>query len=177
MSRLAKKPVLIPSGTQVTLADGTVSVKGPKGTLTKAVHSFVTITQTPEGLMVAPKNNSKLSKALTGTYVAHLRNMTKGVVTPFRTSLILEGVGYKTELAGKELVLSVGFSHKVKLPVPEGITATIEKNTMHFDGIDKDAVGQFAAVVRAVKPPEPYLGKGIRYSDEKILRKQGKKAV
>jgi large subunit ribosomal protein L6 len=177
MSRLAKKPVVIAASTQVSVADGVLSVKGPKGTLTRPVHSFVSIEVTPEGVMVAPKNNSKLSKALTGTYVAHVRNMTTGVVTPFRTSLILEGVGYKVELAGKELVLSVGFSHKVKLALPENVTATIEKNVMHFDSPDKDAVGQFAAIVRAVKPPEPYLGKGIRYSDEKILRKQGKKAV
>ena len=177
MSRLAKKPVLIPSSTQVSVVDGVLSVKGPKGTLTRPVHSFVTISVTPEGVMVAPKNNSKLSKALTGTFAAHVRNMAAGVTTPFKKSLILEGVGYKVELVGKELVLSVGFSHKVKLAIPPGVTVTLEKNTMHFESSDKDAVGQFAAVVRAVKPPEPYLGKGIRYSDEKILRKQGKKAV
>jgi large subunit ribosomal protein L6 len=177
MSRLAKKPVLIPKATEVKVADGVVSVKGPKGTLSKPVHSFVSVEVTPEGVMVGAKNNSKLSKALTGTYVAHLRNMTAGVTTPFKRSLVLEGVGYKVELAGKELVLSVGFSHKVRIPLPEGVTATVAKNVMDFESIDKEAVGQFAAVVRAIKPPEPYLGKGIRYSDEVIRRKQGKKAV
>ena len=125
MSRLAKKPVLIPKATEVKVADGVVSVKGPKGTLARPVHSFVSIEVTPEGVMVAPKNNSKLSKALTGTYVAHLRSMTAGVTTPWKRGLILEGVGYKVELAGKELVLSVGFSHKVRLPLPEGVTATV----------------------------------------------------
>jgi len=177
MSRLAKKPIVLAGTTQVSVADGVVSVKGPKGTLSRPVHSFVSIEVTPEGVLVRPKNNSKLSKSLTGTFVAHVRNMAAGVTTPFKKALVLEGVGYKVELAGKELVLSVGFSHKVKLAIPEGITATIEKNTMTFEGIDKDAVGQFAAIVRAVKPPEPYLGKGIRYKEEKILRKQGKKAV
>lgn len=103
--------------------------------------------------------------------------MMKGVETPFKKGLILDGVGYRVELKGKELVFTVGFSHPVKLAIPEGIAATVEKNVITIEGADKEKVGQFAANVRSVKEPEPYLGKGIRYSDEVIRRKQGKKAV
>jgi large subunit ribosomal protein L6 len=103
--------------------------------------------------------------------------MIKGVETPYKKTLILNGVGYKVDLKGKDLVFSVGFSHLVTLPVPAGITATAAKNVITVEGADKQQVGQFAAEVRAVKPPEPYLGKGIKYDDEVILRKQGKKAV
>ena len=176
MSRLAKKPIS-PEKTTVTVAGGTLTVKGAKATLTKPVHEFVSIEVTPEGVVITPKNNSRLAKALTGTYAAHVKSMVKGVDTPFKKGLILEGVGYRVELKGKELVFTVGFSHQVKLQVPEGITATVEKNVITVEGADKDAVGQFAANIRAVKPPEPYLGKGIRYQGEVIRRKQGKKAV
>lgn len=177
MSRLAKKPIIIPSKVTVTSADSTVTVKGAKETLSRTVHSSIEITVTPEGVMVAPKNNTRLAKALTGTFAAHLRSMMKGVETPFKKGLILDGVGYRVELKGKELVFTVGFSHQVKLAIPEGLTATAEKNVITIEGADKEKVGQFAANVRSVKPPEPYLGKGIRYSDEVIRRKQGKKAV
>jgi large subunit ribosomal protein L6 len=177
MSRLAKKPISIPAKIEVNASADSVSVKGAKGTLTKPVHSFVSIEITPEGVVITPKNETKLAKALTGTYAAHVRSMMKGVETPFKKSLVLEGVGYRVEVKGKEMVFTVGFSHQVKLPIPEGITATAEKNAITIEGIDKDQVGQFAANVRGVKPPEPYLGKGIRYSDEVIRRKQGKKAV
>lgn len=177
MSRLAKKPIVVPAKIEVNASAGSVSVKGAKGTLMKPVHSFVSIEVTPEGVVITPKNNTKLAKALTGTYAAHVRSMMRGVETPFKKGLILEGVGYRVEVKGKEMVFTVGFSHQVKLAIPEGITATAEKNAITIEGIDKDQVGQFAANVRSVKPPEPYLGKGIRYSDEVIRRKQGKKAV
>lgn len=177
MSRLAKKPIAVPSGVTVTSADGTLSVKGAKATLTKPVHSSVTITVEPEGVQVAAKNTSKLSRALTGTFAAHVKAMIAGVQTPFKKNLVLSGVGYKVELKGKDLVFAVGFSHPVTLTVPEGITAAVAKNVITVEGPDKQAVGQFAAEIRAVKPPEPYLGKGIKYEDEVILRKQGKKAV
>ncbi len=177
MSRLAKKPIVIPSKVTVTAADGTLTVKGAKETLSRSVHSAVSITVDAEGVKVAPNNNTRLAKALTGTFAAHVRAMIQGVETPFKKTLILNGVGYKVELKGKDLVLSVGFSHQVTMPVPEGITATVAKNVITIEGADKQKVGQFAAEVRAVKPPEPYLGKGIKYDDEVILRKQGKKAV
>lgn len=177
MSRLAKKPISIPSKVEVTSTEGVLTVKGSKATLTRSVHSAVTIEVTPEGVLVRPKNTSPLSRALTGTFAAHVKTMIKGVEEPFKKNLILTGVGYKVELKGKDLVFSVGFSHQVTLPVPEGLTAAVVKNTISIEGADKQAVGQFAAEIRAVKPPEPYLGKGIAYEGEVIRRKQGKKAV
>lgn len=177
MSRLAKKPIAVPAKVEVSASGDSLSVKGAKATLTKSIHPYISIVAGPEGIQISAKNNSKLAKALTGTYAAHLRSMMKGVETPFKKNLVLEGVGYRVELKGKELVFTVGFSHPVKLAIPEGLTATVEKNAIGIEGADKEKVGQFAANVRSVKPPEPYLGKGIRYADEVIRRKQGKKAV
>jgi len=176
-SRLAKKPIVIPSKVQVTSADGVLTVKGSKATLSRAVHTSLSIEVTPEGVEIKPKNNTRLAHALTGTFAAHLKTMIKGVEEPFKKNLILTGVGYKVELQGKDLVFTVGFSHKVTLPVPEGLTAAVVKNTITVEGSDKQQVGQFAAEIRAIKPPEPYLGKGIAYEGEVIRRKQGKKAV
>jgi len=177
MSRLAKKPIAIPGNVQVTVTGNAFSVKGPKATLSRDFHSFISVEVTPEGVVIAPKNNTRLAKALSGTIAAHLKNMVKGTVEPFVRKLILEGVGYRVELKGKDLSFLVGFSHPVLLPIPEGVTATVEKNIITLTGSDKDVVGQFAANVRRVKEPEPYLGKGIRYDDEVIRRKEGKKAV
>jgi large subunit ribosomal protein L6 len=177
MSRLAKKPIAVPAKVEVSASGDTLSVKGAKGTLTKSVHPYISIQVGPEGVQITSKNSSRLGKALTGTYAAHVRSMMKGVETPFKKSLVLDGVGYRVELKGKELVFTVGFSHQVKLAIPEGLTATVEKNLITIEGADKEKVGQFSANVRSVKPPEPYLGKGIHYSDEVIRRKQGKKAV
>jgi large subunit ribosomal protein L6 len=177
MSRLAKKPIAVPAKVEVTTSADSISVKGAKGTLTRPVHPSISIVVGAEGVQISANNSSKLAKALTGTYAAHLRSMMKGVETPFKKVLILEGVGYRAELKGKDLQFTVGFSHPVLLPIPAGLTATAEKNVITIEGIDKDAVGQFAANVRRVKPPEPYLGKGIHYDKEVIRRKQGKKAV
>ncbi|KND51334.1 MAG: ribosomal protein L6 [Parcubacteria bacterium C7867-001] len=176
-SRLAKKPIEIPKNVTVTAADGTLSVKGAKATLTRTFHSSVAITVEPEGVVIKAKNTSRLAHALTGTFAAHVKAMIQGVETPFKKVLQLNGVGYKVELKGTDLVFAVGFSHPVTLSIPEGITATVVKNVITVEGPDKHAVGQFAANVRAVKKPEPYLGKGIKYEDEVIRRKQGKKAV
>ncbi len=176
-SRLAKKPIPVPAKVEVSASADTITVKGAKATLSKPLHPSVGISVDAEGVHITAKNSSRLAKALTGTYAAHVRTMMKGVETPFKRGLILEGVGYKVELKGKELVFTVGFSHQVKLVVPEGLTAIVEKNSITIEGCDKQMVGQFAANVRDVKPPEPYLGKGIRYNDEVIRRKQGKKAV
>ena len=177
MSRLAKKPIAIPSKVTVSTDGGVLSVKGPSATLERPIHPAVTLTMTPEGMMVAPANETKLARALTGTYAAHARAMISGVETPFKKVLVMKGVGYKVELRGRELVLNVGFSHQVTLTVPEGLDAKVEKLTITIEGADKQKVGQFAAEIRAVKPPEPYLGKGIAYEGEVIRRKQGKKAV
>lgn len=177
MSRLAKKPIVVPAKVTVTATDGVLTVKGAKETLARDIHSSVDITVGSEGIMVTPKNNSKLAKALTGTFAAHLKAMIQGVETPFKKTLVLNGVGYKVELKGKDLVFAVGFSHPVTLTTPEGLTTTVAKNVITVEGADKQKVGQFAAEIRGVKPPEPYLGKGIKYEDEVIIRKQGKKAV
>jgi len=177
MSRLAKKPIAVPSKVTVTSTDGMFTVKGDKETLSKDVHSSIAIEVTPEGIVVSPKNNTRLARALTGTYAAHVRAMIEGVQTPFKKVLIINGVGYKVELKGDELVFALGFSHPVSAKVPQGLTATVVKNVITIEGADKQKVGQFAAEIRDLKRPEPYLGKGIKYEDEVIRRKQGKKAV
>lgn len=177
MSRLAKKPIAIPAKVTVTTDGGVLTVKGPKETLTQDIHSTISIEVTPEGVVIAAKNNSKLSNALTGTFAALLHSMMIGVETPWKKVLVLKGVGYKVELKGNDLVFNVGFSHQVVVPVPQGLTAVVEKSTIRIEGADKQRVGQFAAEIRDIKRPEPYLGKGIAYEGEVIRRKQGKKAV
>lgn len=176
MSRLAKKPIAV-GKTAVLVEGGVLSVKGAKGTLTKRVHPSVAITVGAEGVSIEPKDRSRLAKALTGTFASHVRNMMAGVETPYMKKLILEGVGYRVEVKGSDVVLTVGFSHPVALKIPEDVTATVEKNVIKIESINKESVGQFAANIRRVKPPEPYLGKGIRYEGEIIRRKQGKKAA
>ena len=177
MSRLAKKPIVVPSKVSVEAKDGMLVVKGPKETLSRDVHSSIKIEMTPEGIVITPNNNTRLARALTGTYAAHVRAMIQGVETPFKKVLIINGVGYKVEHKGNELVFALGFSHPVVMKIPEGITVTVVKNVITIEGADKQKVGQFAAEIRDKKRPEPYLGKGIKYEDEVIRRKQGKKAV
>ncbi len=176
MSRLAKKPIAV-GKTDVSVTGGVLTVKGSKGTLIKRVHPSIEIVVETTGVLVAPKDRSRLAKQLTGTFASHVKNMVAGVETPFVKKLILEGVGYKMEVKGKEVVLSVGFSHTVPLTLPEDVTATVEKNAIKLESANKESVGQFAANIRRVKPPEPYLGKGIRYENEVVRRKQGKKAL
>lgn len=176
MSRLGKIPVAIPAGVEITLADGVLTVKGPKGTLTRDVRNDVNIV-IEDGHVTLTPGKTVLAKALWGTYAAHVRNMVTGVTTGFTRVLEIEGVGYRAEVKGNTLVLSVGYSHPVPLEIPEGISALVEKSVVTLTGSDKDALGQFAANVRKVRKPEPYKGKGIRYRGEFIIRKQGKKAV
>lgn len=176
MSRIGKRAITIPAKTDVTVSDAVLTVKGPQATLTKEVHPYVAIAVEDGAVTVRPTNETRLAKALWGTYASHLKNMLRGVTQPYTKKLILEGIGYRIALAGRELTLSVGFSHPVKMTLPEGITGTVEKNELTLTGADKEVLGQFAANVRAVKKPEPYKGKGFRYSNEVILRKQGKKA-
>ncbi len=176
MSRLTKKPIILGKAS-ISVEGGVVSVKGAKGTLTKRVHPLVSITVEENSVKILPKDSSRLSKALSGTFASHVKNMIAGTETPYVKKLILDGVGYRMEIKGKDVVLTVGFSHTVSLPIPDAVTATVEKNVLKLESSDKETLGQFAADVRRVKPPEPYLGKGIRYEGEVILRKQGKKAV
>ncbi len=176
MSRLGKQPITLPSGVTATVADGVLTVKGAKHTLTRVVPADVTVTVEGETVVVTPGTTPNAS-ALWGTYAAHTRNMVKGVTEGFTKILDIEGVGYKAELKGSDIVLSVGFSHPVPVRIPEGVTATVEKTVITLASADKDLLGQFAANIRKVKKPEPYKGKGIRYRGEYIIRKQGKKAA
>lgn len=154
-----------------------LTVKGKGGTLTRAIHPAIEIAIDGAVAKVTPKNNSRLARALWGTYSAHLRNMIAGVNTPFVKKLEVQGIGYRAELAGKQVKLTVGFSHPVFVNVPEGLTVAIDKNIITITGADKEVLGEFAATVRAVKKPEPYKGKGIRYEGEVVRMKQGKKAA
>ena len=177
MSRLGKQPVTIPSGVEATFADGVLTVKGPKGTLTQIMRDDVTVEVADGTVTLSPASDSIASRALWGTYASLLHSMVKGVTEGFEKKLEIEGVGYRAEAQGQKLTINVGFSHPVLMDVPEGLTCIVEKNVITITGIDKHAVGQFAANVRKVKKPEPYKGKGIRYQGEHIIRKQGKKAV
>jgi large subunit ribosomal protein L6 len=177
MSRLAKRPIVVPAKTEVKTSGSEVTVKGPKGTLTRATHRLIAVEIGAEGVQVSPKSESLEARAALGTTAAHIRNMITGVNSGFTKKLLVEGVGYKWDVQGKMLNLALGFSHPVKMPIPEGLTVTVDKGALTVTGFDKELVGQFAADIRAQKKPEPYKGKGIRYDGEVIRRKQGKKAA
>ena len=177
MSRLARRPIEIPKGVEASMHDGTFSVKGPKGELSRTLRPEVVLTIGGSTASFKPVRENKQSAALWGTYASHLKNMIAGVNNPYQKKLILEGVGYKSEVKGANLSLALGFSHPVNVLIPQGLTVTAEKNVITISGIDKELLGQFAASVRALKKPEPYKGKGFRYEGEVIRRKQGKKSV
>lgn len=176
MSRIGKQTITIPEKTEVNVSDGVISVKGPKGEL-KRSFSGVNIDIADGVVTVSPADKSRLSQALWGTYSSHIQNMVTGVNTPYEKKLTVEGVGFRVELSGKNLILNVGFSHPVNMLVPEGLNVVVEKNMITVSGPDKEEVGQFAAEIREVKKPEPYKGKGIRYEGEVVKIRQGKKAV
>ena len=177
MSRIAKKPIVIPAKTEVSMKDGFVVVKGPLGELKKRFKDDIGLTIEKDNIVLTLNHNSLQAKALWGTYASHLKNMIAGVNKAYEKKLIIEGIGYKADVRGKDLVLAVGFSHPVSVPIPADLKVVSDKSGITVSGIDCEQVGQFAAKVRAIKKPEPYLGKGIRYSDEVIRRKQGKKAA
>ncbi len=177
MSRLSKKPIEIPANITVSREGDIITVKGPKGEISRPFRDEIVIEITDKEMAVAHKKETMFTKALVGTYASHLRNMIKGVTEGFEKKLIIEGVGFKAALNGKTLEMALGFSHPVHMVIPEGITAVVEKNAIAISGIDKELVGSFSASIRAKKKPEPYKGKGIRYHDEIIRRKEGKKNV
>lgn len=178
MSRLGKKPIEIPKGVEVKMTDNVVVVKGPKGELKREFKTeIVGIEIKEEGVELKPKLDSIFANSLWGTYASHIANMVMGVTEGFTKKLIIEGVGFKAAVKGKTLDMALGFSHPVIVDIPEGLEVLVEKNNVTISGIDKEMVGSFAALVRAKKKPEPYKGKGIRYHDEVIIRKQGKKTV
>lgn len=176
MSRVAKSPVEIPAGVEVSLKGQDISVKGKQGTLALAVHKDVEVKQDGNALTFAPRNEAKQSNALAGTTRALLNNMVKGVSEGFEKKLTLIGVGYRAKAAGKTVNLALGLSHPVDYALPEGVTAETPSQTeIVLKAADKQLLGQVAAEIRAFRPPEPYKGKGIRYADENVLRKEAKK--
>jgi len=177
MSRIGKQEILIPAGVEVTKDGALLTVKGPKGTLKKLFRDDIEIKIADKKINLKAKRNDKFSKSLWGTYASHIKNMIQGVQVPYQKKLILEGVGFKSEVKGKEFVFALGFSHPVIVKIPENITATADKNNITITGIDKELVGSFTAAVRALKKPEPYKGKGMHYEGEIIRRKQGKKTT
>lgn len=177
MSRVGKKQFEIKSGVEADLSGDVLTVKGPKGTLTRNFRNEVEIVIDGNIISFVPKRKDPFTQALWGTTASHVENMLIGVTEGFSKKLILEGVGFKSEVSGSNLNLALGFSHPVVVPIPEGLTVTAEKNNVTVSGIDKELVGRFTAEVRALKKPEPYKGKGFRYDTEVIRRKAGKKSA
>ena len=190
MSRIGKKPVPVPSGVQIAINNGTIEIKGPKGTLEQRIPAGVEVQHDQAGgtINITRQSDARHHRALHGLVRSLINNMVTGVTDGFSKSLEVIGVGYSAKVQGKELVLAVGFSHTVNMPIPEGLDVAEPKTAsvampgigsvpvtaISISGADKQKVGQFAANVRAVKPPEPYKGKGIRYKGEEVRRKVGK---
>jgi large subunit ribosomal protein L6 len=174
MSRIGKLPVALPQGVKGAVASGVVSVEGPKGKLQFAVTHGVAVEVVEGSFVVSLVGSDGQARANYGTVRATINNMVKGVSTGWKRSLELNGVGFTAKLQGPNLVLAVGFSHDVTMEVPAGIKCTVGKNLIELEASDRELLGTFAAKIRAVQPPEPYLGKGIKYSDEKVRRKAGK---
>lgn len=178
MSRIGKKPLLIPTNTEVTVLDSLVTVKGPKGELKLSYRPENVNISIEDGIVVtSPVKDDVECRSLWGTYASHIGNMIQGVNELYEKKLIVEGVGFRAALAGNKLTMQLGFSHPVEIEVPSDLEVLVEKNDITIKGISKESVGQFTASVRANKKPEPYKGKGIRYSDEIVRRKEGKKTV
>ena len=176
MSRIANQPVEIPSGVEVKLNGQSISVKGSNGELAMEVHDIVNIKQEDNVLMFSGKEGEPKSDAMAGTMRSLVNNLTIGVSTGYQKSLQLVGVGYRAAVQGNKLDLTLGFSHPVKFDIPAGISIETPSQTeIIVKGADKQKVGQVAANIRAYRPPEPYKGKGVRYSDERVLRKEAKK--
>lgn len=176
MSRIGNQVIVIPASVQITITEHQVLVTGPKGKLEVTIPRGITLTQTEDKIKVARKTDSISHRALHGLVRSLIFNAVKGVETGYERKLILQGVGYRAIQEGPGLTLSLGFSHTIKVAPPEGIQFKVEKNTITISGIDKQAVGQTAADIRKLRKPEPYKGKGIRYSDEIVRRKPGKTA-
>lgn len=184
MSHIGKQPIEIPENVEVKISGDFVTVKGPKGEISRQLHEKISVFREGNLILVKPKDDSKESRALWGTFRSLIGSMVKGARDGFEKVLVYEGIGFKSEVksdssieSGKVLELNVGFTNPVRVVAPKGIDFRVEKNQIVVAGADKELVGQTAANIRKVKPPEPYKGKGIRYKDEIIIRKAGKKAV
>lgn len=175
MSRIGKMPIALPQGTKVSLSGHTLTVQGPKGKLSRTLHSRVSLAVESDQILVHPATEEKDDRALQGLTRSLVNNMVVGVTKGYERVLEITGVGYRAEAKGNMLNLSLGYSHPIEYALPEGISAEVEKQTkITVRGIDKELVGAAAAKIRSFRSPEPYKGKGIRYSDERILRKAGK---
>jgi len=178
MSRVGKRPIPIPDGVTVDLADGVVRVKGPKGTLSERMPPRIEVVVERGQVSLKRPDDRKQNRALHGLARALVANMVKGVTEQFKKELEIQGVGYRADVQGGKLMLNVGFSHPVEATIPKGLTVSVDRSVMiTIEGSSFQQVGQFAADVRAVRPPEPYKGKGIRYADERVRRKVGKAGV
>jgi len=176
MSRVAKEPVVLPQGVEYSLSGTTVTMKGAKGSLSMELNTEVELVQEENRITAKPRSGSRFSTAIAGTTRALLANMARGVTDGFEKKLELVGVGYRAQFQGKKLNLTLGFSHPVNFTVPEGITIETPSQTeIVVSGTDKQLVGQVAAEIRRFRPPEPYKGKGVRYSDERVRIKEAKK--
>jgi large subunit ribosomal protein L6 len=176
MSRLGKLPVTIPDKVTVSVGSDAITVKGPKGELSTIVNGDVVVSVTDGKVWVKPANDSQKSRAMWGTVRANVKNLVEGVTAGYKKQLDITGVGYRAAAQGQILTLALGFSHEIKYFIPAGITVTVEKQTtIHLAGPDKQKLGQVAAEIRRLRGPEPYKGKGIKYSTETIRRKEGKK--
>lgn len=175
MSRIGRKPIVLPAGVEVKVDGSVVTVKGPKGALTQSMHPNMTISVEGNEVHVTRPNDEKQNRAFHGLYRALIANMVTGVTTGFKKTLNLVGTGYRADAKGNTLTINIGYSHPVVMQAPANITfATPNQTTIEVSGIDKQQVGNIAADIRAVRKPEPYLGKGIKYEDEVIRRKEGK---
>ena len=175
MSRVGKMPIAIPDGTTATIANGQITVKGPLGSLSRDLSDLVVVKQEDKSLKVEAANDSREAVAMWGTTRALLNNMVVGVTEGYKKELEINGVGYRAAKQGKQLVLNIGYSHQVVFDEPDGITFDVPNpNAVVVSGADKQKVGQIASEIRGKRPPEPYLGKGIKYADERIRRKSGK---
>lgn len=177
MSRIGKKEIVIPAKTEVINNDGIVIVKGPLGELKRNFGKEITISIADGKINLKPVKESLENNALWGSVASHITNMISGVNKAFEEKMVIEGIGYKGDVSGKELVLKVGFSHPVKKNIPDGLKVSSDKGVISISGIDKETVTRFAADLRAIKKPEPYKGKGIRYEKEIVRRKEGKKTA
>ena len=176
MSRVGNSAIAIPSGVTVSQQDGLVFVKGKNGELSAQLHSEVELVVADDVATVKPRRKTKLAQSLWGTMRATINNMVVGVGQGFSRKLEINGVGYRAAMQGNKLVLSLGYSHPVEMDVPAGLTVTVENNTeINISGADKQLLGQFASEIRSKRPPEPFKGKGVKYANEHIVRKEGKK--
>ena len=174
MSRIGRAPIAIPAGVEVVVDGSTVTVKGAKGTLTRTMNSNITITKDGDTIVVTRPNDQKENRSLHGLTRTLIANMIEGVSNGYKKELEINGIGYRAEVKGTTLVMKIGFSHDVIMDAPEGVSVEVNGNKVTVSGADKQKVGQFAAEIREKRPPEPYKGKGIKYVDEYIRRKEGK---